>query len=566
MPGPPVKPDPSSAAESSKKIIMPSELVKEVDSAVRVTQANLSTKLVPAEEIRDEILPRTDLSKDKTMGQAPLVSPDGEETESDDFLEKAAVQLSRQENERKKAAALKRRNGKRRNTRSEYRERILSGPTKNPRAKVSIGPTQCSSLPSTSTQEYESPTTSVERGIEGRRRSTRTSSASNRQKTRKTGVSTGEKGPSRSLDTGDNLVNDGRSGKGQGETQATEYATINVGDMIEDTACLICNDRNDAEKMVLCDGCSSGCHIFCMRPSRGSIPLGVWMCPACHATAKKHEVHLSRMVFLREKRKCFECEKRKVEDEAVQGPVKGCAECKLVFHTACLRRYHMVTMTSVQDVTWKCRWCLEYEKKRKVEAGVEFQSPKKKRQRLRKSAEAGLDVAGKLDVECGMVTPPLSCGGSPGLKRSALVQGSVGSEKPKAGTNANGISEGEGQRMSGRKRRRSRTRKVADSSSEDSSDNEAGSLGICDFTDAKEGGVDLGSGPKESCSSKGSESQGNAGVQRSKDVIADIGVNTMDENRMDEGGVMKRSNPGIGNVEGDGIDDGDETQSDGFGF
>lgn len=60
-------------------------------------------------------------------------------------------------------------------------------------------------------------------------------------------------------------------------------------------ACMQCGGHGKASKMVLCDVCSDGCHTFCMRPARASVPLGVWICPRCHTVAKKHRVHLSKL-------------------------------------------------------------------------------------------------------------------------------------------------------------------------------------------------------------------------------------------------------------------------------
>lgn len=68
----------------------------------------------------------------------------------------------------------------------------------------------------------------------------------------------------------------------------------------KDTTCFVCSELSSNANMVLCDACALGCHIYCMQPSRSSVPLGVWMCPACHTKAKKREIHLSQMLLIRD--------------------------------------------------------------------------------------------------------------------------------------------------------------------------------------------------------------------------------------------------------------------------
>ena len=46
--------------------------------------------------------------------------------------------------------------------------------------------------------------------------------------------------------------------------------------------CLVCGSGDNAEKMLLCDGCTSGAyHIDCLTPKLDAIPEGDWFCPAC---------------------------------------------------------------------------------------------------------------------------------------------------------------------------------------------------------------------------------------------------------------------------------------------
>ena len=47
------------------------------------------------------------------------------------------------------------------------------------------------------------------------------------------------------------------------------------------TRCRICKKKGDAERMLLCDKCDNGHHMFCLRPQLSVIPDGQWFCPEC---------------------------------------------------------------------------------------------------------------------------------------------------------------------------------------------------------------------------------------------------------------------------------------------
>ncbi|ELT88139.1 hypothetical protein CAPTEDRAFT_221184 [Capitella teleta] len=45
--------------------------------------------------------------------------------------------------------------------------------------------------------------------------------------------------------------------------------------------CRICRRKGDAEKMLLCDGCDRGHHMYCLKPAVKKVPLGDWYCMDC---------------------------------------------------------------------------------------------------------------------------------------------------------------------------------------------------------------------------------------------------------------------------------------------
>lgn len=57
-----------------------------------------------------------------------------------------------------------------------------------------------------------------------------------------------------------------------GDDDATEYS---------DVCCEKCGSGDCAAKLLLCDKCDRGYHLFCVRPILVSVPKGSWFCPTC---------------------------------------------------------------------------------------------------------------------------------------------------------------------------------------------------------------------------------------------------------------------------------------------
>ena len=45
--------------------------------------------------------------------------------------------------------------------------------------------------------------------------------------------------------------------------------------------CSICASSEDDHRMLLCDSCDAGYHMFCLRPILVAVPAGHWFCPQC---------------------------------------------------------------------------------------------------------------------------------------------------------------------------------------------------------------------------------------------------------------------------------------------
>lgn len=127
---------------------------------------------------------------------------------------------------------------------------------------------------------------------------------------------------------------------------------------LDSVTCFVCEEATHDDSLVLCDACYGGCHIFCMRPKRRTIPLGAWLCPGCHQAAKKHDMPVSQMVDLRWFLNCLECYRRNDPDMKLDCDI-ACATCKIAFHSACLLLYKKATSSQLKNPGWKCPACVQ---------------------------------------------------------------------------------------------------------------------------------------------------------------------------------------------------------------
>ncbi|KAH7434872.1 hypothetical protein KP509_06G038900 [Ceratopteris richardii] len=56
------------------------------------------------------------------------------------------------------------------------------------------------------------------------------------------------------------------------------------------TTCKVCENDADDERILLCDACDEGYHIYCLNPPVDEKPNGAWLCSYCgpDLTVSKH--------------------------------------------------------------------------------------------------------------------------------------------------------------------------------------------------------------------------------------------------------------------------------------
>jgi histone demethylase JARID1 len=50
---------------------------------------------------------------------------------------------------------------------------------------------------------------------------------------------------------------------------------------IDTLLCEICAAGHHEDKIILCDRCDKGYHLFCLSPPLDEVPEGDWLCPQC---------------------------------------------------------------------------------------------------------------------------------------------------------------------------------------------------------------------------------------------------------------------------------------------
>uniref|UniRef100_A0A7S1BED1 Uncharacterized protein n=1 Tax=Corethron hystrix TaxID=216773 RepID=A0A7S1BED1_9STRA len=81
-----------------------------------------------------------------------------------------------------------------------------------------------------------------------------------------------------------------------------DVATYLKWDPFANTICEICNMGKDDHRMLICDSCNLGYHMYCVRPVIVNIPNGDWLCPRC--SGDQGVVHFAGMMEKVKKEGC----------------------------------------------------------------------------------------------------------------------------------------------------------------------------------------------------------------------------------------------------------------------
>ena len=145
------------------------------------------------------------------------------------------------------------------------------------------------------------------------------------------------------------------------------------------TRCRVCRKGGDHEKMLLCDGCDKGHHIYCLKPKLKSIPEGDWFCDKCKPKLKPKSPAKKRKVYVEEEMEEEEVneEEQQPEEEEEEEEERGAEEEEEIFEDdycdvcstggellccdGCPRTFHVecVGLRKIPRGNWLCQHCTE---------------------------------------------------------------------------------------------------------------------------------------------------------------------------------------------------------------
>ena len=182
------------------------------------------------------------------------------------------------------------------------------------------------------------------------------------------------------------------------------------------TRCRVCRKGGDHEKMLLCDGCDKGHHMYCLKPKLKAIPEGDWFCDKCKPKLKAKSPKKNRTIYIEEDEEDEDEEDGEeeepvpeVEEEAEDGVFEDdhCVVCliggNLVCCDKCPRTYHKecVQLKKVPKGTWSCPQCVaQQEKPKKSKNSTENKSNKKTEDKPRRDAVNIGNKKRKADRKC----------------------------------------------------------------------------------------------------------------------------------------------------------------------
>ncbi|KAL0268350.1 UNVERIFIED_CONTAM: hypothetical protein PYX00_010324 [Menopon gallinae] len=106
--------------------------------------------------------------------------------------------------------------------------------------------------------------------------------------------------------------------------------------------CQFCQSGDNEDKLLLCDGCDRGYHMYCFKPKMDTIPDGDWYCHECKNKASGE-------------RNCIVCGKRPVKNFVL------CEHCPRAYHADCLNP----PLLKVPRSKWNCANCaIKFPKKK----------------------------------------------------------------------------------------------------------------------------------------------------------------------------------------------------------
>ena len=89
---------------------------------------------------------------------------------------------------------------------------------------------------------------------------------------------------------------------------------------VMNTKCRICRRKTDSDRMLLCDGCDRGHHMYCLKPKVKKVPEGDWFCPECRPKERIRSPKKKVRNMFQEKEDEEEDEEEEEEEDETPAP------------------------------------------------------------------------------------------------------------------------------------------------------------------------------------------------------------------------------------------------------
>ncbi|KAK7504212.1 hypothetical protein BaRGS_00004516 [Batillaria attramentaria] len=134
--------------------------------------------------------------------------------------------------------------------------------------------------------------------------------------------------------------------------------------------CRICRRKGDAEKMLLCDGCDRGHHMYCLKPPKTKVPSGDWFCSNCQPKQPQPSPRKNRRRTFSEVSDDEEAEESLKLQETIE---EARQDGKLILCDVCPRSYHLhcarPPLKKVPRGKWMCQVCVGGNRAGKIQIG-----------------------------------------------------------------------------------------------------------------------------------------------------------------------------------------------------
>jgi hypothetical protein len=157
---------------------------------------------------------------------------------------------------------------------------------------------------------------------------------------------------------------------GEDKGGATQDKVDSVETPWDEIKCGKCGSTEDEDRMVLCDNCDAGYHLYCCEPKLSKIPEGDWICLDCRKSQKKQ-----KRVALSVSSVCPVVQERKSSEPKASDPFADmeCHVCgsakneeRMILCDVCDAGYHLdcvvPKLKKVPDGDWICPDCARQKK------------------------------------------------------------------------------------------------------------------------------------------------------------------------------------------------------------